>query len=79
MGSLITMNLIVKMFKEIPSCSLYFVIILPCNPGYTMSNFHVSFPDQIECAILSSPGRVVCATCINLPWFEKTREKYYVL
>jgi hypothetical protein len=67
-GSLITMKLIVKIFKEITSWSLHSVIILPCCPGYTFSTFDVSFSYQIERAILSSPGRAVCesiVTCVG--------------
>jgi hypothetical protein len=67
-GSLITMKVTVKIFKEITSWSLHSVIILPCFPGYTFSSFDVSFSYQIECAILSSPGRAVCesiVTCVG--------------
>ena len=42
---------------RICSWSLPFVIMLPCYPRCTMSTFLVSFSEQFECAILSSPVR----------------------
>ena len=64
MGSFITMHLIVKVFKVITSWNFQFVVILPCYPEYTFSPFDVRFSYQIECAILSSPGRAVCVPSI---------------
>jgi len=59
MGSLITMHPIVNIFIQRAYCSFHFGIILSCYPGHTMSTLLVSFSDQIECAILSCPGRAV--------------------
>ena len=67
MGSLVTMHLIVKIFKQISYCNFHSVIILPCYPGYTVSTILVRF----VFTILSSPGRAVCVPGVTCRCCER--------